>query len=167
MLDSLPQSTDPRLLAHSPATNATDRRIDFLSVTHTQTAAPCQKARTSFTCSAVPTDRDPGPLRGSEVFQPPSAPQPADLRTVLCSLNRPPSPRNSDQASSLSLAGTLVPLPAPTLGLAPHVLHQASPQASALLRQRHLVGPQDQTHSPGPNLQSFGVMPAQVEDASQ
>jgi hypothetical protein len=100
-------------------------------------------------------------------FQLLPVPRPGDPRTGLRSLNRPPSPSNSDQASSLSLAGTLVPHPEPTLGLAPHVLHQASPQASALLRQRHLVGPQDQTHSPGPNLQSFGVMPAQVEDASQ
>jgi len=167
MLDSLPQSTTQKMLAHSPAINTTKRRIGFPPVTHTQTAAPRQQARTSLTCSAVPTDRDPGPPQGSEVFQPPSAPQPADPRTVLCSLNRPPSPRNSDQASSLSLAGTPVPHPTPTLGLEPHALHLASPQASALLRQRHLVGPQDQTHSPGPNLQSFGVMPAQVEDASQ
>ena len=167
MLDSLPQSATQKMLAHSPARNATDGRIGFPLVTPNQTAAPRQQARTSSAFPEVPTDRDPGPLRGSEVFQPPSAPQPADLRTVLCSLNRPPSPRNSDQASSLSLAGTLVPHPELTHGLEPHALHQASPQASALLRQRHLVGPQDQTHSPGPNLQSFGVMPAQVEDASQ
>ena len=167
MPGSLPQSTTQKMLAHSPARNATDRRIGFLSVTHTQTAAPRQQARTSLTCSSVPTDRGPGPPQGSAAFWLLPVPRPVDPRTGLRSLNRPPSPRNSDLASYLSLASTLVPHPEPTLGLELHALHQASPQASALLRQRHLVGPQDQTHCPGPNLRSFGVMPAQVEDASQ
>lgn len=121
----------------------------------------------SSACPAVRTETGSDPLQGSAVCRPQSALQPVDPRTVLRSLNRPPSPRNSDQASSLSLAGTLVPHPEPTLELEPHALHQASPQASALLRQRHLVGPQDQTYSPGPNLQCFGVMAPQVEDASR